>query len=118
MASLETEATGQTKYESVNTNQTQKKKTIYNIIMLVGWVLALIFLICFIVAATKTSNSDSNGDAKNNCDKTTTQSPSTNSPSMAPTTSPVAKNLIIIIGDGMGSSYNTAYRSYKNLSKT
>eukprot|EP01084_Bolivina_argentea_P234649 395038_1 len=86
--------------------------------MLVGWVLALIFLICFIVAATKTSNSDSNGDAKNNCDKTTTQSPSTNSPSMAPTTSPVAKNLIIIIGDGMGSSYNTAYRSYKNLSKT
>ena len=49
---------------------------------------------------------------------TTTTSTTTMEPTSSPTDYATPKNLIIIVSDGMGQTYNAAYRTYKNLTRT
>ena len=77
-----------------------KKKRVSNAQKWIGAVLVLLLVIVATVLVTKavidshdTSSSHPDDDAH-------------------------PKNLIIIIGDGMGQTYNAAYRKYKNITRT
>ena len=119
------------KYKSVNPQDNtdditvQETSTATKLIVLIvgglGWILFIIFMILYILEVDKHSDSSNCNTTSASTDDANTLSPSispSEMPSMSPTKSSLPKNLIIIISDGMGQTYNTAYRTYKNISKT
>ena len=90
------------------------------ILFFVGSIIATVFITKSVVE----NNIEEAAELSNSTTLSPTTSPTipsmnaTNSPSMSPTASSSPKNLIVIISDGMGPTYNAAYRRYKNLTKT
>ena len=104
------------------------------ILFVIGAIVAAIFITKKVVEDNNNSSgaSDSSGDGDDTTISPTmeptidpsmsptmepTRDPTT-APSQSPTATPPPKNLIIIISDGMGQTYNGAYRRYKNLTRT
>jgi len=90
---------GQTPYRAIGSqdNAVSKKKLITGISVVVVLFVVSIISTVFITKAAVGNNASS---------------------SSCSTQSGTPKNLIIIIGDGMGQSYNAAYRKYKNVTTT
>eukprot|EP01083_Nonionella_stella_P298152 1012276_1 len=96
-------------------------------LLVIGWIVAVIFVVLY---AVELGNNDASGNI--NCDgqsqtassstTSTTSTTTTLHPSLGPTVAPsitsIPKNLVVLVSDGMGQSYNQAYRTYKNQSRT
>ena len=91
------------------------------------WIILAVFLFAGIIIATVfitksvVENNNDSAASESRTTSTPTTEPTTDptrSPTLQPTATPPPKNLILIISDGMGEIYNSAYRKYKNLTRT
>lgn len=82
----------------------EPKQTVFNTTKVIAIVVVLLLIILATVLITKAVIDSQQADSSANTDSEDELSQ--------------PRNLIIIIGDGMGQSYNAAYRKYKNLTRT
>ena len=82
------------------------------------WIVILLLIVIIIVLASNLGKEMRKNADKNDCLNMDNGLP-TNMPSNSPTTNNVTpKNMIIFIGDGMGSSQHVAYRKWKKYTKS
>eukprot|EP01084_Bolivina_argentea_P142322 250048_1 len=84
------------------------------LIMFIACIIATVFITKSIVENNQQSSND---DIKINCFNSNASN-ATHSDNTSFSNISIPKNLIIVISDGMGQTYNAAYRKYKNLTRT